>query len=288
MNKKKNTKIKKVSHVGDISDFVRYLKIQKDAGSKFKVLSSGMSRTIEFENGFRQRFFGIKGGKSIIPGSYFVGMLKKSIDKYIAKKGIVPKQGKPLVQKVGDKPIACLDLNLCYWRTAFLLGFMDEELYKKGMKSGHKRGMLVSIGALNKLPIIEHYEKGKQVSKSFDEVYNSTYSPFYWAILNKVNDLAMEIYKEIKDDMYMWLTDCAFVSMDKQKHVISIIERYGFNYKTYTSNFTYVDNRSVQWFDCKHNKFKSMGMSNRDLKSQYDKWKYQQKFYEKNTILETK
>ena len=150
---KKQTKIKKVTNVGDISDFVRHLDIQKNAKTKFKVFSSGMSRTIEFDNGYKQKFFGMRGGNSIIPGSYFVNMLKKSIDKYIVEKGIVSKQGRPTIQlfnieaikKIGDKPIACIDLNLCYWRTAFLLGFMDEGLYKKGMKSGEKRGMKYTI-----------------------------------------------------------------------------------------------------------------------------------------------
>ena len=294
--KKNNTKIKTVSNVGDISDYVRYLEVQKNAKSKFKVFSSGLSRTIEFENGYKQKFFGTKGGNSIIPGSYFVGMMKKSIDKYVDKFGVVPHQGKPIIQmfnapsieRIGEKPIACIDLNLCYWRTAFLLGFINEDLYQKGMASGQKRGMLVSVGALNKLPIVEHYEDGKQISKSFDTIYNSKYSPFYWAILNKVNDLAMEIYKELKDDMYMWLTDCAFVSMDKFEHVTNIIEKYGFNYKSYVSNFTYIGENKVEWFDCKHNKFKSMGMANRDIKKEYDRWKHQQKFYEKNTILQTK
>lgn len=296
MTKKKNKRIKKVSYVGDITDFARHKNVQTTAKSNFKVISSGMSRTIEFDNGYKQRFFGIRGASSIIPGSYFVGMLKKSIDRYIAKKGIVAKQGKPMIQmfnvdaikKVVDKPITCIDLNLCYWRTAFLLGFMDEDLYVKGMKSGHKRGMLVSIGALNKTKLIEHYEDGKLVSKSFDENYSSTYSPFYWAVLNKVNDLAMEIYKALKDDMYMWLTDCAFISTDRQKEVEGIIKKYGFNSKHYVSNFSYIDERNVEWFDCKHNKFKYMSISNRSLKEQYDKWKYQQKFYEKNTILQPK
>jgi len=296
LEKKKNKRIKKVSNVGDLSDFVRHVNIQTRAKSKFKVVSSGMSRTIEFDNGFKQKFFGLKGGDSIIPGAYFVGMLKKSIDRYINEKGIVPKQGKPMIQMFNveaikgiiDEPITCIDLNLCYWRTAFLLGFMDEKLYTKGLKSGHKRGMLVSIGALNTTKLIEHYDNGERLSQSFDEVYSSKYSPFYWAVLNKVNDLAMEIFKALKDDMYMWLTDCAFIKTSRKKEVEAIINKYGFNHKSYVSNFTSADTNNVEWYDCKHNKYKYMSVSNRNLYNQYDRWKYQKKFYEKNTILQPK
>jgi len=296
MKEPKSTRIKKITQSGDISDFSRHLEIQMAAGTSFKILSSGMSRRIVFENGHEKKFFGMRGGNSIIPGSYFVGMMKRSVEKYVEKYGVVDKQPPPTIQmfnepaiaKVIDKPIVCIDLNLCYWRTAYLLDFINEDLYKKGLKSGHKRGMLVSVGALNKLPLVGHYVDGKCVNTSSDYVYNSKYSPFYWAILNKVNDLAMEIYKVLKDDMYMWLTDCAFVSMDREVEVKAIMEKYGYKYKTYTSNFVRIDNLKVEWFDCKHNMFKGMPMSGRSLEEEYTKWKNQRKSYEDNTILETK
>ena len=64
--------------------------------------------------------------------------------------------------------------------------------------------------------------------------------------------------------------------------------KYGYKYKTYTSNFVRIDNLKVEWFDCKHNMFKGMPMSGRSLEEEYTKWKNQRKSYEDNTILETK
>ena len=288
--------IKKVMHGGNLEAFNKFLTAHRDNGSNFKVSSSGLSRMVTFDSGKKFRFFGQgKAADNTIKGVYFVSMVRNSIDKYIEKYGIAKKRDKVIAQtfnvesisKVLGKPVACLDLNLCYWRTAFLLGYIDFELYKKGIESGHKRGMLVSIGALNKNPLIQHFENGKEVSKSFDSELNGRYSPFYWQVIGKVNDLMMEVYRELGDDFYMWLTDCAFVSNDRINDVIAIFDKYGFPHKFYTSDFESVDMDFVKWFDCKEARFKSMSIGGRHIKPLYGKWKYQHNF-DKNTILEVK
>ena len=289
--------VKTVHQGGTLADYSRFISVQKHNNSNFKTSSTGLSRVVEFDSGIKYRFFG-NGSKSknIIKGAYFVKMLRESVDKYVDKYGIVDSPEKPTAQtfnpdaikKVIGQPITCLDLNLCYWRTAYLLGYINDSLYEKGIESGHKGGMLISIGALNSLPLIEHYEDGKIVSKSYDNVRHSKYSPFYWSIIAKVNDLMMEIYKVIGDDMYMWLTDCAFIKTSRQNEVIAIFEKFGFPFKTYTSDFLYCDNVQVEWFDCKENKKKFSHLGGRLIKPLYNRWKYQHKFYEKNTILQPK
>lgn len=289
--------IKTVHNGGTLSDYSKFISIQKHNKSKFKATSSGLSRLVVFDSGIKYRFFGHGSrANNVIKGAFFVKMMRSSIDKYIETYGIVVSPEKPTAQtfnpdaikEVIGQPITCLDLNLCYWRTAYLLGYIDEKLYNKGIDSGYKGGMLISIGALNALPLIEHYEDGKIVTKSFDNERHAKYSPFYWSIIAKVNDLMMEVYKELKDDMYMWLTDCAFIKTSRQNEVIAIFKRYGFPFKTYTSDFLYCDDKQVEWFDCKENKKKYSHLGGRLIKPLYNRWKYQHKFYEKNTILETK
>lgn len=284
-------------HGGNLQAFNTFIQKHRSNKSKFKITSSGLSRVVEFDSGLKFRFFG-QGATSnnTIKGVYFVNMVKNSVDKYIEKYGIAPVREKVIAQtfnvegisKVLNKPVACLDLNLCYWRTAYLLGYIDDSLYKKGLDSGHKRGMLVSIGALNKNPLIQHFEDGKEVTKSFDTELHGKYSPFYWQIIGKVNDLMMEVYRELGDDFYMWLTDCAFIANDRIGDVVKIFEKYGFPHKFYTSDFESVDMDFVKWFDCKEARFKSMSIGGRHIKPLYNRWKYQHKFYEKNTILEDK
>ena len=284
--------IKKVMNGGSLRMYPDFLDAHIKNKSKFKVVSSGLSKIVVFDNGIKFRFFG-NGSSSKIEGAYFVSIVKKQIDNYISKYGVVPIKDKRTIQSFNPeaiqnyigKPVTCLDLNLCYWRTAYLLKFIDEKTYNKGLESGHKKGMLVSIGALNKLPIIEYYEKGKAISQTYDTEVNSKYSPFYWAIICKVRDLMMEVYKEIGDDLYMWLTDCAFIHPDKEKQVTELFSKYGFPYKKYVSDFMDCTNYDVIWFDCKANKVKSMSISNRLLKKQYNRWKYTKSFYSKNTLL---
>jgi hypothetical protein len=287
--------IKRVVHGGNLTDFVTFLMKHQENSSNFQVTSKGSSRIVEFESGIKYRFFGHgKTKSSRIEGAYFATMLKNSVDKYIDRYGIIEKRDgiisqvfnvKGIEESVG-KPICCLDLNLCYWRTAYLLGYIDRKLYDKGIESGHKRGMLVSIGSLNTLPIIEKYENGSMISQTADSELNARYSPFYWAIIGKVYDLCMEVYKVIGDDLYMWLTDCAFISIEKQNEVIEVFEKFGFPYKTYTSDFTYCDGTTVEWYDCKESKLKTISIGGRHISPLYRKWKYSHKFYEQDTILE--
>ena len=284
-------------HGGNLTDFVTFIIKQQENRTNFKVTSKGVSKIVEFDSGVKYRFFGHGNTKdSRIKGAYFATMVKKSIDKRIDRYGIISKRDGVIsqvfnvkaIQANMDKPLCCLDLNLCYWRTAYLLGYIDKELYHKGIESGHKRGMLVSIGSLNTLPIIEKYEDGSMISQTTDAELNAKYSPFYWAIIGKVFDLCMEVYKAIGDDMYMWLTDCAFINPDRQLEVIAIFEKYGFPFKTYTSDFTYCDGKIVEWYDCKDVKLKTISVGGRNIEPLYRKWKYSHKFYEQNTILEEK
>jgi hypothetical protein len=285
-------KIVKTIRGGSLKSYNKFLQTHIDQKSDFKVTSSGMSRLVEFDDGIRYRFFGANL-KSKIDGAYFVTSVRNQIDKYIEKHGIIEVKEKPNIQMFNpiaidnyhNKPICCLDLNSCYWRTAYLLGFIDKELYDKGIESGLKKGLLVSIGALNKTPSIQKYVKGKKLVRSFDNDYSSKYSPFYWAIICKVRDLMMEVYKVLGNDMYMWLTDCAFVKSSKQQKVITIFEKYGFPYKVYTSNFVESTDIGVLWFDCKSNKHKAMYYADRLIDENYNKWKYMKKSYSKNTIL---
>jgi len=295
--------VKKVMNGGSLRSFATFMEKQRGVKGNFKVTSKGLSRIVNFDSGITYRYFGSGDVvKSRIKGAYFAPMVKKSIDKYIDSNGIIINRGDPrrgevvvsqlfnvdAIKKNMNQPIACLDLNLCYWRTAYLLGFIDESLYHKGLETGHKKGMLVSIGALNTLPKIDTYKDGEFVSETYDYELQARYSPFYWAVIGKVFDLSMEVYKVLKDDMYMWLTDCAFFSSDRIVEVEAIFEKFGFPYKRYTSDFTYCDDKQVFWYDCKDAKEKSISIGGRNIKSLYDKWKYTHKFYEQGTILDNK
>ena len=227
--------MKKVFQKGNIDAFNRHLKLFKQNGETFRVEKSGLSRKIITPTK-TLRFFG-KDKSSFIKGSWNTNRVRKCIDRYIDKFGVPKKYDKPhiqvfnneSIQKVLNTPIGCIDVNACYWTTAMLLGYIDEQTYRIGISEGNKMGLLVSIGFLNKKPLIVEYEGGKETSSYLNESIYQKYSPFYWKIIGHTRDLYCALYDAIGDDMYMWVTDCVFFKLEHKPLVEQILTEWGTN-----------------------------------------------------------
>ena len=274
-------RIKKVFGGGDLKRFKKSLKKFQERGDNFVVESKGLSRSIIFDSGIKFKYFPTDKD-SKVRGAYFVNMVRKSIDNYIDKNGLLaPPSETPKVVAfntnaitlAGDEEVLCLDLNSCYRRTANILGYISDELYQKGISSGYKKGLLISIGSLNSIKHIQEYKDGELIRRGIDDNHSRRYAPFYWNIIQKVRDLMMEVYGALSDDFYMWLTDCAFVSPSKEKIVTEIFDKRGYPYKRYTSNFTYCDGYKVSWYDHKSQKNKSNAIASSDITQDYITWK---------------
>ena len=266
--------MKKVFQKGNIDAFNRHLKLFKQNGETFRVEKSGLSRKIITPTK-TLRFFG-KDKSSFIKGSWNTNRVRKCIDRYIDKYGGPKKYDKPhiqvfnneSIQKVLNTPIGCIDVNACYWTTAMLLGYIDEQTYRIGISEGNKMGLLVSIGFLNKKPLIVEYEGGKETSSYLNESIYQKYSPFYWKIIGHTRDLYCALYDAIGDDMYMWVTDCVFFKLEHKPLVEQILTEWGYKHKFYTSDFTYCDDYMVKWFDTKDGVIKKMSCYGRSLKDE--------------------
>ena len=82
-------KIKKSYSGGNLRTFKSYLSKQKAKERNFKVISSGLSRSVIFDSGIKFNFFPNDKG-SRIEGAYFVNMVRSRLDKYIDKNGLLP------------------------------------------------------------------------------------------------------------------------------------------------------------------------------------------------------
>jgi len=263
--------MKKVFQRGNIDSFNKHLRLFKKQGETFKVEKSGMSRKIITPTK-TFRFFG-KDKSSFIKGSWNTNRVRKCIDRYIEKNGVPKKYDKPHIQVFNNEsikknlntPIGCIDVNACYWTTAMLLGYIDEKTYRIGLKEGNKMGLLVSIGFLNKKPLIVEYTKGKETTSYLNESIYQKYSPFYWKIISHTRDLYCALYNAIGDDMYMWITDCVFFKLEHRPLVEQILTEWGYNHKFYTSDFTYCNDYMVKWFDAKEGVEKTMSTYGRDI-----------------------
>ena len=248
-------------------------KLQKSKAN-FQVVSSGLTRKIIFLKNNKvtnkRLYFGHKKD-DILPGVHMVNAVRKNIDSYIDKGGITPiikykpklvlynfKQIEKAVNKNPREMIYAIDINACYFRTAFNLGFISENAYKKGWekRKEHKLGLLASIGSLNKHETIEVYKNGKPTETLTNWEYKNKYSPFYWAIINYVAEVMMEIAHALGYNFYMWLTDCVYVDRKHKKVVTDILDKYNYDYKGFYIEFTNLKAKSLGWYDYKANEDK--------------------------------
>ena len=203
--------------------------------SDFQVVSSGLTRKIIFNKKDKVQnkrlYFGHQKS-DILPGVHMVNSVRRNIDAYIESgKPILKIKYRPKlvlynfmqIQKaINNSPrdlTNAIDINACYFKTAYNLGFINENLYKKGWekRKENKLGLLASIGSLNKHETIETYKNGKLKTTDTNWEYKNKYSPFYWAIINYVAEVMMEIAHSLGDNFYMWLTDCVYVDRDNKK-----------------------------------------------------------------------
>ena len=91
----------------------------------------------------------------------------------------------------------------------------------------------------------------------------------------------MEVYEALKDDMYMWLTDCAFVNSNKKDLVISIFEKHKYQSKSYKSKFISIDKYKTEWIDLSKDVKKDISIANRHIENDYKLWKIVQEFNQK-------
>ena len=271
---------KQIFRAGNLQTYEKRIRGYQEKGASFTVRSGGLSRRVQIEGSSKVfRFFG-HAGSSFVDGSFFAPMVRRDIDEYIRQHGRIDVFDKPdiqqfCVQRISDnlgKSVTGVDMNNCHWTTAYLLGFISERLYRRGIASGKKKGLLVSIGSLNKLERIDHYENGKLVHSRYDHEVHDLYSPFYWAIIGRVRDVMMDVFATHEEAFYMWLTDCAFVDPLASSHLQEHFRSLGYESKRYDVDFTKVTHNKVCWYDTKYDKHKQIAYVNRDIETSYALW----------------
>lgn len=259
---------------GYLDNFDFDLQKLKDTKGDFTVVSSGLTRKIIFkeeydDTPFKRLYFG-NSNKDNLPGVHMVSAVRNSIDSYIKKGGKIPKtkympklilynfeQIHKIVSynKKTKEPLStyAIDVNACFFKTAYNLGYFTDELYTKAWKrrKDWKYGLLASIGSLNKHETIDTYERGKLKESKLNTDYIDRYSPFYWSVINYVAEVMMEIATTLQDDFYMWLTDCVYLNESRKKDVEKILNKHNYEHKDFFIQFTGLDERMVRWYDFK-------------------------------------
>lgn len=253
---------------GHIEDFEKKVAFLKKTGADFKVEMSGMTRTILYLDAYgnvshKGVYFGHRDTERM-QGLELVTMVRRELKKRIDSGEKAPPHS------VGTKVVAfhvpnCqnavetgetlteIDLNACYWSTAYKLGFISPELFEKGWAKRRqaKIGLLAAIGSLNKKTYTENYSFGQ--SEGIERAKkDDAFRPYYWAIINEVNNVMHDsIAKVPKHHFMMWLTDCIYVREESTSIIQEFFSELGYEFKTNSCHFSKVEKNRVYWVNHK-------------------------------------
>ena len=259
--------MKKSYRGGNLEKSQELITKMKDSGCNFTVVSGGQSKKILFQKKgetYKKKTYYGNNKTEHLPGVFMCNVVKKDIDAYIKNGSPIPTyKDKPSLLLYNFKEIEnlcdgdktelsyAIDINSCYFQTAYNLGFITKKTFDRGWKDRdiYKYGILASIGTLNKKEVIEEYVEGKLVSRKYEEENYNKYSPFYWAVINEVYKTMNQIAELLGDDFYMWLTDCAVFKKGREKEVEDFLDKNNYSYKNFRIEYEKIDKRKIYWYD---------------------------------------
>lgn len=176
----------------------------------------------------------------------------------------------PTLQNKKFTNVVEMDINAAYWKTAYLMGIIDKELYDEGSKENlGKYTRLVALGALAKRQTLYVYEDGKFIRK--EEVRSELTENVWYSICKRLSDIMQGAKKLLGDDyLFYWVDGIYFVDTPKnRKKITSYFLKHGYEYKEVE---TFLVGFGEKWFavyDENYNvkkEFTYIGILNRRIK----------------------
>jgi len=125
------------------------------------------------------------------------------------------------------------DLNLAYWRIAYLYGMINEKTYIGGLDTDCKALRLATLSVLGRQKKFDNYEKGEIKETYIYQKENVDLKNAFkfirltcWSIMKEVSEL-------LGDDFYAWKTDCIYYreSLSNIKAVQDYFDKLDLTYK---------------------------------------------------------
>jgi hypothetical protein len=194
-------------------------------------------------------------------GFHLSKLVKNDVRNYLKKrKGEIPLYGSDYLEQginvegirnaLGRNSIS-IDVNDCYWRTAYLLGYITKETYVMGKrKNDWKVGRNASIGSLMKVIVIRNYVNGV-----LDPATSKRISPdaAFVNVRNHIIGTVYQMFEELRamlgNSFYMFLTDCVFTDALNINRVKKFFREKMYECKVDAVEFTELDLKvkTVKW-----------------------------------------
>lgn len=251
----------KENEYNSIRDFLH------NRGDKYELVVSGTTEKIRC-NGKTYLSF---DRTAVIRNGYFISnLVRKDVSNWLAdeKNTLIERKRDYVEQKfclenieknVG-KLLVSIDINDCYWQTAYNLGYITEKTYGKGLEQkAWKVGRNASIGSLCKAEMITTY-KGGMIMRGDDKKLqrkvihrDERYQHVRHNIIGIVHDMFIDLARQLGDDFFMFLTDCVFTTIEKKTFVEDFFNQYGYKCKYKTFEFVNIDRneKTVSWIELK-------------------------------------
>jgi len=150
-------------------------------------------------------------------------------------------------------PLVMIDINDCYWRTSYLLGYITEETYERGIKvKDWKVGRNACIGGLAKTLVVSDYRNGKVGTRRVERP-KAEYQYIRNHIIGHIHTIFNNMFSQMGNAFFMMLTDCLVTTYGNLKYVESELRSNGYRVKHKPLEFTALDkpNRKISWIDFK-------------------------------------
>lgn len=243
-------------------DFSSLKKFLCDRGDKFEMVSVGMTEKIIHKGDI---YTYVDLSETAGRGFHVSKLLRRDVDEWLLddkNRQSVQKHNEPFreqmfnigaIEKAINYPSVAIDINDCYWNTAYKLGYITKKTHISGRrKKQWKTGRNASIGSLIKTETIVPYENGKPDYNKRKSNYASKEHRYVRNhIIGHVHDMFFRLYEQLGPKFYMFLVDCIYTSYDNQKYIEKYFEREGYKVKSKPIDFLYVDrtDRYIWWHD---------------------------------------
>ena len=223
-------KTKKISNIS-IYETEKFISILKSFKEQFTIYITTFTCKIECVYGtFRFSANGVIKKSEL----YFITKVKRHVIKlptypHIDQSKIEHQRSFMRNNRRYTKDLYELDLSAAYWSITYKDGYIDKELYEKGLTLS-KKVRLVALGALAKKLIIEDFDGEKYVNRRQEPLHESAHVFFN---AQYKTSLLMKEARAIagKDTMFIWSDAIFFRGLDNLKKLVDFFEKKEIKFK---------------------------------------------------------